>query len=79
MIKYKFDVYQALNNAGMNVYKAKMTNVISQETLKKIKEGNTNINSKSLNAICAILDMQPQHILMYVPDEDSKKIIEKLK
>ena len=35
MIKYKFNVGDALERAGFNMYKAKTTGLLSQETLKK--------------------------------------------
>ena len=38
---------------------------LSQETLKKIKNEDTNISAKSLNSLCLILDMQPKDIFIY--------------
>lgn len=61
----------------MSSYKAKETGILSQDTWRKIKSGNTNINMKSLNNVCAILNMQPEHIIMYVPDHLEKKTLEK--
>ena len=58
MLKYKFNVGEALERAGLNMYKAKTTKVLSQNTLKKI---------------CTILDMQPKDIIMYVENEEEKK------
>lgn len=65
MIKYKFNVGDALERAGFNMYKAKTTGLLSQETLKKIKNEDTNISAKSLNSLCLILDMQPKDIFIY--------------
>lgn len=75
MIKYKFNVWDALERAGFNMYKAKITGLLSQETLKKIKNEETNISVKSLNSICLILDMQPKDIFIYVetPEELEQK------
>lgn len=75
MIKYKFDVSQALATAGMTAYKAKKTGIISQNTWRKIKNGDTSISMESLNRICAILNMQPEHILYYCKDEEEEKEI----
>lgn len=78
MIKYKFEVWQALETAGMTAYKAQKTGVLSQDTWRKIKQGNANISMESLNRICAILHMQPEHLIYYDRDEDEEnKIIEK--
>jgi DNA-binding Xre family transcriptional regulator len=78
MLKYKFNVADALERVGFNMYKAKTTGLISQETLKKIKNEDTNISAKSLNSLCLILDMQPKDIFIYeeTPEdlEQKKKI-----
>ena len=65
MLKYKFNVGDALERAGFNMYKAKTTGLLSQETLKKIKNEDTNISAKSLNSLCLILDMQPKDKFIY--------------
>ena len=49
MLKYKFNVGEALERAGLNMYKAKTTKVLSQNTLKKIKNEDTSISLDSLN------------------------------
>ena len=49
MIKFKFDVSQALTTAGMTAYKAQKTGVLSQDTWRKIKNNNANISMESLN------------------------------
>ena len=52
MLKYRFDVGDALERIGFNMYKAKTTGILSQDTLKKIKNEDTNINAKSINNLC---------------------------
>ncbi len=73
MLKYKFNVGEALERAGLNMYKAKTTKVLSQNTLKKIKNEDTSISLDSLNKVCTILDMQPKDIIVYVENEEEKK------
>lgn len=78
MIKFKFDVSQALTTAGMTSYKAQKTGVLSQDTWRKIKNNNANISMESLNRICAILHMQPEHLIYYDKDEkEEAEILEK--
>ena len=71
MLKYRFNVGDALDRAGFNTYKAKISGLLSQDTLKKIRNEDTNINLKSLNNLCLILEMQPKDILIYeeTPEE----------
>ena len=73
MLKYKFNVGEALERAGLNMYKAKTTNFLSQNTLKKIKNEDTSISLDSLNKVCTILNMQPKDIIIYVEDDEEKE------
>ena len=73
MLKYKINIADALERKGFNTYKAKTTKILSQDTLKKIKEENTNISLESLNRICIILDMQPKDLIEYIEDKEEKK------
>nr|DAI50648.1 MAG TPA: Cro/C1-type HTH DNA-binding domain protein [Bacteriophage sp.] len=73
MLKYKFNVGDALERAGFTTYKAKKTGLLSQDTLRKIKNEETNITLGALNSICMILDLQPKDILIYVETEEEEK------
>lgn len=80
MLRYKIDVFDALKRAGLNKYKAKKTGVISQDTLTKLSQENaTGITLKTINTICAILELQPRDILEYVETEEDKAEREKIK
>ena len=76
MLKYKINIADALERKGFNTYKAKTTKILSQDTLKKIKNEDTNINAKSINNLCLILDMQPKDIFRYeeTAEEHEKKL-----
>ena len=80
MIRFKFDVASALKTAGMTAYTAQKSGILSQDTWRKIKGNNANISMKSLNNICALLNMQPEHLIYYEKDtEEEKEIKEKIK
>ena len=70
MLRYKINVADALNRKGFNTYKAKTTKILSQDTLKKIKNEDTNISLESLNRICILLDMQPKDLIEYVENKE---------
>lgn len=78
MLKYKINVYNALERKGFNTYKAKTSKLLSQDTLKKIKNEDTNISLKSLNNICMILDLQPKDIIEFSYNKEEEKEIEKI-
>ena len=80
MLKYKIDVIQKLQEAGVNTSVAKKTGVFGQATMKKFKDGDTNISLNNLNRLCCILEMQPRDILKYIETEkDHETILSKLK
>ncbi len=74
MLKYKFNVGDALERAGFNTYKAKTSGLLSQDTLKKIKNDDTNITVKSLNNLCLLLDMEPKDILVFEKTDEEIEI-----
>ena len=78
MLKYRFNVGDALERAGFNKYKAKTSGMLSQDTLKKIKNEDTNINANSINNLCLILDMQPKDIFIYEETEEERELKKKL-
>lgn len=77
MIKYKINVADALERKGFNLYKAKTTKILSQNTLKKIKQEDTSISLESLNRICLLLDMQPKDLIEFVATTEEKEIKKK--
>ncbi len=80
MLKYKIDIIQKLQEAGVNTTVAKKTGVFGQATMKKFKDGDTNISLDNLNRLCCILEMQPRDILKYIETEkDHETILSKLK
>ena len=77
MLRSKINIADALSRARVNKYKAKKTKVIGQETLKKLAEENvTGVTLKTLNTVCAILELQPKDILEYVetPEDEADRI-----
>ena len=78
MIKFRFDVASALESAGITSYVARKKKLFSYETWLKIKVQDANISIKSLNKICIILNMKPEHLIIYVPDKEDEEIMKSL-
>lgn len=70
MLKFKFNVGDALERIGMNQYQAKKTGILSQDTLKKIKKEDMNLSLETINRLCIILDTDPKSLLEYVENEE---------
>lgn len=79
MLRYKINVFDALDRAGFNLYKAKKTGILSQNTMYKLKNEDTAITLETLNTICNILDLQPKDILEYKQTEEDTKVLDILK
>lgn len=79
MIVFKFDVAAALESAGINSYTATKNGLLSVDTWRKIKKNDANISMKTLNKICVILNMKPEHLVTYKLDEnEDSDIIKRL-
>lgn len=78
MLKYKINIFDALNRKGFNIYKAKKTGFLSQNTMYKLKNNDTSITLGALNNICNILDLQPKDLLEFVQTDEDKEKIEKI-
>ena len=71
MIRYKFDIMQALRDRGYDSKKIKTERILSQATITAIKRGG-NITTDTLNRLCIILRLQPSDILEVVPTDEEK-------
>lgn len=70
MIKYKIDILHGLKEKGYSTYKLRQNKILSESTIQKIRTNNNNLNFKTLNVICKLLNKQPGDIMEYVPDKD---------
>lgn len=73
MIEFKISVADALSRVNFTTYKAKTTGLLSQDTLKKLKNEDTSISLKSLNALCVILDMELKDVVRFTMTEEEKE------
>lgn len=78
MIKYKINIADALERVGFNTYKAKTSGLLSQDTLKKLKNEDTAVSLKSLNNLCVILDMELKDVVSFAMSEEEKREREKI-
>lgn len=71
MIKYKIDILNALRNKSYTAYKLRKDNILGEAIIQNFRKNEVvNINSKTINTLCTLLNCQPGDILEYVPDED---------
>lgn len=73
MIIYKKDIVQALKDSGHNPWHIRTNKILSESTMSKLRNKDTSITMKNLDVICKLLNCQPNDIIEYVPDEESKE------
>ncbi|MCM1387331.1 MAG: helix-turn-helix transcriptional regulator [Bacillus sp. (in: Bacteria)] len=79
MLEYKIKIIPALKEIGINTTTAKKSGIFGQDTMRKFRNGDTNISLDVLNRLCCVLEMQPRDILKFVEtEEDREKIISKI-
>lgn len=79
MLQYKKNIISELAEVGINTTTAKKSGIFGQDTMRKFRNGDTNISLEVLNRLCCILEMQPRDIIRYVEtEEDRNKIISKI-
>ena len=61
-------LFALLKDRGISSYKIRQENLISQAALTKMKSGRGNIDTRTLERICAYLQCQPGDIMEYVED-----------
>lgn len=67
MLAYKFDVLEALKEAGYTTSRLRKEKLLNESAIQYIREGKP-IGPVPLNQLCKLLDMQPGNILKYTDD-----------
>lgn len=67
MLIYKFDVLEALKEAGYTTSRLRKEKLLNESAIQYIREGKP-IGPVPLNQLCKLLDMQPGNILKYIED-----------
>ena len=63
---FKYDkLFKLLKEKGISSYKIREENLISQAALTKMKNGTGNVDTRTLERICKLLNCQPGDIMEY--------------
>lgn len=66
---FKYDkLFKLLEEKGITTYKIRKENIISQGSLTKMKNGEGNIDTRTLERLCKVLNCQPGDIMEYVEE-----------
>ena len=59
-----------LNERGISIYHLKRDKIIGTATIDKLRMGTGNIDTRSIDSICAYLNCQPGDIMEYIPENE---------
>lgn len=66
-MSFKYDkLFVLLKERGITTYKIRKDNLISQAALTKMKNNEGNIDTRTLEKLCALLHCQPNDIMEFV-------------
>ncbi len=62
-------LFEILKTQGWNTTRIRKEKLIGQATLQKLKTGEGNIDTRTLERLCHTLKCQPGDIMEYIPKE----------
>ena len=62
-----------LKQKGLKKYDLRKNKVIGVATLDNMRTGKRNIDTRTIEKLCAYLHCQPGDIMEYIPDEETDK------
>ena len=68
MFVYKFDVLEALKEAGYNTTRLRKEKLLGENAIQSLRKGEM-VGIIALEKICKLLDMQPGNIIKYVENK----------
>lgn len=71
MFVYKFDVLEALKEAGYNTTRLRKEKLLGENAIQSLRCGKI-VGIIALEKICKLLDMQPGNIIKYEDKENTK-------
>ncbi|MCL2300248.1 MAG: helix-turn-helix transcriptional regulator [Firmicutes bacterium] len=61
-------LFALLKEKGYSTYRIRQENIVSQAALTKMKNGTGDIDTRTIERLCAVLNCQPGDIMEYVSD-----------
>ncbi len=62
-------LWKVMEEKGVSTYKLREDCGIDSKTVRRLK-ANENIETKTINRLCSVLNCRVEDIMEYVPDED---------
>lgn len=62
-------LFRKLESENMSIYRLKTDKVVGNATLDKLRKGEGNIDTRSIERLCRYFDCQPGELMEYEGDE----------
>ena len=69
-IQYTINILEELKNKGLTTYRIRKENLLSEGTIQKFRNNDTNVTLRNIEILCKLLNCQPSDIMEYVPDNE---------
>lgn len=63
-------LFKLMKEKGITTYYLRKNKVIGTETLRKLQKKEGNIDTRTIEKLCALLSCQPGDIMEYVPENE---------
>lgn len=71
---FKYEkLFKLLKEKGYTTYKIRQEKLIGQATLQKLQNGTGDIDTRTLDKLCKVLQCDIGDIMEYVPEEESEE------
>lgn len=62
-------LFELMKKQNITTYYLRKNKIIGNETLRKLQKKEGNIDTRTIEKLCELLNCQPGDIMQYVPDE----------
>ncbi len=69
-IQYTINILDELKNKGFTTYRIRKEKLLSEGTIQKFRNNDTNVTLGNIEVLCKLLNCQPSDIMEYVPDDE---------
>ena len=70
-IQYTINILDELKNKGFTTYRIRKEKLLSEGTIQKFRNNDTNVTLGNIELLCKLLNCQPSDIMEYVPDDET--------
>ncbi len=71
MLKYKYNLLEALKERGYSTYRLRKDRLLSESTIQAFRRGDTAVALENIDRVCRLMGgVQPGDLLEWLPDQE---------